>query len=127
MEAPKERWSGSDAGPVVRPYALTRGRTRPRGLVADLVTILVATGRSMDRRTWLSREQRRLLDLCRRPSTPADLASRTDLPLRVVQILLDDLYQYGLIEELPQAVQSQETGRPDPKILMRLLDELRRL
>jgi hypothetical protein len=127
VEAPKERWSGADAGPVVRPYALTRGRTRPRGLMIDLVTILVATGRSMDHRTWLSREQRRLLDLCRRPSTPADLASQTDLPLRVVQILLDDLYQYGLIEELPQAVQSQETGRPDPKILMRLLDELRRL
>jgi Protein of unknown function (DUF742) len=127
VEAPKERWSGADAGPVVRPYALTRGRTRPRGPMIDLVTILVATGRSTDHRTWLSREQRRLLDLCRRPSTPADLASQTDLPLRVVQILLDDLYEYGLIEELPQAVQSQETGRPDPKILMRLLDELRRL
>lgn len=109
----------------MRPYAVTRGRTRPRGLVVDLVTILVATGRTPGDRVWLSREQRRLLELCRRPSTPADLASETDLPFRVVQILLEDLHQYGLIEEVPQAAEPSE--RPDPRILMRVLDELRRL
>ncbi|WP_433462124.1 DUF742 domain-containing protein [Spirillospora sp. CA-128828] len=124
MESPRERWVGADAGPVVRPYAVTRGRTRPRGLVIDLVSVLVATGRPPDGRVWLSREQRRLLELCRRPSTPADLASETDLPFRVVQILLEDLHQYGLIEEMPQAA---HTERPDPRILMRVLDELRRL
>ncbi|NDU73148.1 DUF742 domain-containing protein [Actinomadura sp. DSM 109109] len=124
MESPRERWVGPDAGPVVRPYAVTRGRTRPRGLVLDLVTVMVATGRTPADRVWLSREQRRLLELCRQPSTPADLASETDLPLRVVQILLEDLHQYGLVEEMPQAAQ---TERPDPRILMRVLDELRRL
>ncbi|RFS84265.1 DUF742 domain-containing protein [Actinomadura spongiicola] len=124
METPRERWIGQDAGPVVRPYAVTRGRTRPRGVVIDLVTILVATGRTPGEKVWLSREQRRLLELCRRPSTPADLASEIDLPFRVVQILLEDLYQYGLIEETAPAEQSD---RPDPRILMRVLDELRRL
>jgi hypothetical protein len=124
VESPRERWVGPDAGPVVRPYAVTRGRTRPRGLVLDLVTVLVATGRTPADQIWLSREQRGLLELCGRPSTPADLASETDLPLRVVQILLEDLHQYGLIEEMPQAAQ---TERPDPRILMRVLDELRRL
>ncbi|MDL4817466.1 DUF742 domain-containing protein [Actinomadura opuntiae] len=128
METPRERWVGADAGPIVRPYAVTRGRTRPRGLVADLVTLLVATGRTPGERVWLSREQRRLLELCRNPSTPADLASDTDLPLRVVQVLLADLHHYGLIEELPQGGPAgHSTGRPDPKILMRVLDELRRL
>ncbi|MFC5752208.1 DUF742 domain-containing protein [Actinomadura rugatobispora] len=127
MESPKERWIGRDAGPIVRPYAVTRGRVRPRGLAIDLITILVATGRGPDGRVRLTREQRTLLELCRRPSTPADLASETDLPFRVVQILLEDLHQYGLIEELPQAVQDEQDGRPDPRILMRLLDELRRL
>ncbi|RKS73051.1 uncharacterized protein DUF742 [Actinomadura pelletieri DSM 43383] len=124
MDTPRERWIGQDAGPVVRPYAVTRGRTRPRGVVIDLVTILVATGRTPGEKVWLSREQRRLLELCRRPSTPADLASEIDLPFRVVQILLEDLYQYGLIEETAPAEQSD---RPDPRILMRVLDELRRL
>ncbi|WP_242889708.1 MULTISPECIES: DUF742 domain-containing protein [Actinomadura] len=115
---------GRDAGPVVRPYAMTRGRTRPRGAAIDLVTILVATGQQPGDRVWLSREQRRLLELCRQPSTPADLASETDLPFQVVQILLADLHQYGLIEEMRQ---SEEPDRPDPRILMRVLDELRRL
>jgi hypothetical protein len=108
----------------VRPYAVTRGRTRPRGIVIDLVTILVATGRPPAEQFSLSREQRRLLELCRRPSTPADLASEIDLPFRVVQILLEDLYQYGLIEETAPA---EQPDRPDPRILMRVLDELRRL
>ncbi|MEV5828919.1 DUF742 domain-containing protein [Spirillospora sp. NPDC052242] len=124
METPRERWIGRDAGPVVRPYAMTRGRTRTRGLVLDLVTVLVATGRPPGERVWLSREQRALLELCRRPSTPADLASETDLPFRVVQILLEDLHHYGLIEEVQQA---RQADRPDPRLLMRVLDELRRL
>ncbi|MFV2177029.1 DUF742 domain-containing protein [Actinomadura sp. LOL_016] len=124
METPRERWIGRDAGPVVRPYAMTRGRTRTRGLVLDLVTVLVATGRTPGERVWLSREQRGLLELCRRPSTPADLASETDLPFRVVQILLEDLHHYGLIEEVQQA---RPADRPDPRLLMRVLDELRRL
>ncbi|HLV74924.1 uncharacterized protein DUF742 [Actinomadura hallensis] len=127
MEKPRERWVGREAGPIVRPYAMTRGRTRPRGVVVDLVTIVVATGRTPGDRVWLSREQRRLLELCRRPSTPADLASETDLPFRVVQILLEDLHQYGLVEVVPQTDPDEQTDRPDPRILMRVLDELRRL
>ncbi|TDB88607.1 DUF742 domain-containing protein [Actinomadura sp. KC216] len=124
METPRERWVGQDAGPIVRPYAMTRGRTRPRGIVIDLVTILVATGRTPGERVWLSREHRRLLELCARPSTPADLASEIDLPFRVVQILLEDLFQHGLIEE---TTRTEQPDRPDPRILMRVLDELRRL
>lgn len=127
MEKPRERWVGREAGPIVRPYAMTRGRTRPRDVVVDLVTIVVATGRTPGDRVWLSREQRRLLELCRRPSTPADLASETDLPFRVVQILLEDLHQYGLVEVVPQTDPDEQTDRPDPRILMRVLDELRRL
>jgi hypothetical protein len=125
MDAPRERWIGQDAGPIVRPYAVTRGRTSPRGAPIDLVAIMVATGLEPGERIRLSREQRRLLALCRRPSTPADLASDADLPLRVVQILLDDLRQYGLIEQQRQPATTTE--RPDARILMRVLDELRRL
>jgi hypothetical protein len=65
-----------------------------------------------------------LLELCSRPITPADLASRADLPFRVVQILLADLGHYRLVEEMRQ---SEQPGRPDPQILKRVLDELRRL
>ena len=29
MAAPKDRWLDREAGPVVRPYAVTKGRTAP--------------------------------------------------------------------------------------------------
>ncbi len=35
----KEQWLDEAAGPIVRPYAVTRGRTRPRGEKLDLVTM----------------------------------------------------------------------------------------
>ncbi|MDN3354426.1 DUF742 domain-containing protein [Actinomadura sp. DC4] len=124
MEVPRERWVGRDAGPVVRPYAMTRGRTGSGDAKLDLITILVATGRESNDFIRLSREQRRLLELCGRPTTVADLASEVDLPLRVVQVLLGDLLQQDRIEEVPQALL---TERPDPRILMRVLDDLRRL
>ncbi|MEU6750049.1 DUF742 domain-containing protein [Spirillospora sp. NPDC046719] len=123
-DEPRERVVGREAGPLIRPYAVTRGRTRPRGAPLDLVTLLAATGNEPDGAPALSSSQRRLLELCRRPSTPADLASETGLPLRVVQILLDDLRQHRLIQELLPPTPSD---RPDPRLLMRVLDELRRL
>ena len=37
MPANDERWLDAEAGPVVRPYALTQGRTRHTGESFDLV------------------------------------------------------------------------------------------
>ena len=34
-----DRWLDRDAGPIVRPYALTGGRTRPKGKTFDLMTM----------------------------------------------------------------------------------------
>ena len=124
METPRERWIDKDAGPLVRPYALTRGRTRVQGLRLDLVTMLVVTGRSPSPRSFLSQEQRRLLHLCRTPMTLADLTSEMDLPLGVTRVLVADLYQQGLIEERRAAPMAE---RPSPEILKRVLDDLRAL
>jgi hypothetical protein len=124
METPRERWIGAEAGPIVRPYAMTRGRTRPRGIRFDLVTILAATGRTPADHVRLSSEQRRLLALCLQPITTADLASETGLPLGVVQVLLGDLHHHGLIEEERQPAPGE---RPDAQLLRRVLDDLRAL
>jgi hypothetical protein len=118
-----ERWVDSDAGPLVRPYAITRGRTQPRGERFDLVTILVGTGRPTPRPGGLSHEQIRLLDLCRLSYTIADLASEMDLPLGVVAVLADDLIELGLLT----VVRATSTDRPDLALLRRIRDELRAL
>ena len=40
------KWVDRDSDPVVRPYALTGGRTEPAdGEVLDLIAIIVASGR----------------------------------------------------------------------------------
>ncbi|WP_121436916.1 DUF742 domain-containing protein [Actinomadura pelletieri] len=131
--AGRERWLDAAAGPVVRPYAVTRGRTRPNGEPLDIVTILVATGRRPAEPGRLSRPQRRMLALCRRPSALADLASDLDLPLGVIRVLAGDLLDSGLVDvqrwSPPDPLNANSTGRPhtDPNLLRKVLDELRAL
>ncbi|MBA9007004.1 MULTISPECIES: DUF742 domain-containing protein [Thermomonospora] len=120
---PPERWLDEAAGPLVRPYALTGGRARPRGEPLDIVTILIATGLPVPARVRLTREQQRLLSLCRRPYTVADLASELNLPLGVVGVLVEELLEHRLIE----VTRPMAAARPDPGLLRRVIDELRTL
>lgn len=130
----RERWLDAAAGPIVRPYAVTRGRTRPAGEPLDIVAILVATGRPPAEPGRLSRHQRRLLALCRRPHALADLASDLGLPLGVIRVLAGDLIESGLVDVQRWSTPATPTGRPaviqphtDQNLLRMVLDELRAL
>ena len=116
-------WLDREAGPVVRPYALTRGRTRPPGATLGLIDQVSAAGPLVADARGLGPEHRRLLDLCRGPTAVADLASETDLPLGVVRVLLGDLLERGLVvvAEPAEADSSEET------VLRSVLDGLRGL
>jgi hypothetical protein len=121
---PADQWLDRDAGPVVRPYALTGGRTRPRGESFDLLAMVgsAVDARSIDR-MLLEPEHAQVLRLCRRPMPVADLASDLDLPLGVVRILLSDMRERGLITIGKPA----RTGLADPRVLKDVADALRRL
>jgi hypothetical protein len=121
------KWTGRDSGPVVRPYALTGGRTEPAGgTVLDLIAVIVDTGRGKapGDPLGLSPEHRRLLSLCRRPATVADVASDTGLPVGVVRVLLADLIQQGRIKVLPQRPAGDQ---PSTELLREVLHGLRAL
>jgi hypothetical protein len=105
LTAPHDRWKAEDPGPLVRLYALTRGRTRPTGARLDLVTLLIATWNPVTSEMNLGKEHHELRALCREPAAVADLASEVDLPVTIVQILLGDLCQHGLLQEVPQQCQ----------------------
>jgi hypothetical protein len=96
MPSNDERWLDAEAGPVVRPYALTQGRTRHTGDSFDLVATVMATRAAADTSS-LAPEHLSVLQLARAPTTVADIASDVDLPLGVVRILLADLRELGLI------------------------------
>jgi hypothetical protein len=120
----RDSWYDEEAGPVVRPYAVTRGRTRPVGETLDLIAIVTAIRGVRPDPEHLDPEHFELLRLCRLPTSVADLASALDLPLGVVQILLADLRERSLIgvhHPIPPA------QLPDPRILREVADGLRRL
>lgn len=124
MNAPQDRWLDHEAGPIVRPYAMTRGRTRPAGEMFDLMAVVVATQVPPARSFWLTPEHLRLLELCQRPITVVDVASDLNLPLGVVRVLLGDLRVEGSIS----VRKPQVTGpQADEFVLKDVLNGLRAL
>jgi DNA-binding transcriptional ArsR family regulator len=124
MPSPDDTWHDEEAGPVVRPYAVTRGRTRPTGESLDLIATVRSTGLPPPDLWVLDPEHFSLLRLCRVPTSVADLASDLDLPLGVIRILLADLRDRGLVtirRPVPPA------RLHDPRILREVADGLRRL
>lgn len=123
----ESKWVDRNAGPVVRPYAVTGGRTEPAdGEVLDLITIVVAAahGGGDSDPIEFSPEHRRIVGLCRRPATVADIASDTALPLGVVRVLLADLIQSGRVKVLNQRAAGQQ---PSTDLLREVLHGLRAL
>jgi Protein of unknown function (DUF742) len=123
MPSNDERWLDADAGPVVRPYALTQGRTRHTGESFDLVATVMAT-RSFADPALLAPEHLRVLQLARLPTTVADIASDVDLPLGVVRVILADLRELGLIVISTPMVMAE---RVDKHTLREVLNGLRSL
>jgi hypothetical protein len=116
-------WVDRDAGPVVRPYALTGGLTRPSGQRFDLLDLVRAVRRSARDLPQLSPEQAELLQRCQMPTTLVDLAADLDLPAGVIRILVSDLRERGLIT----IHRPQPAGFSDLKILQEVVNGLRRI
>jgi hypothetical protein len=113
MAPDDERWLDAQAGPVVRPYTLTQGRTRHAGEAMDLVSTVTATSTRVADHGALGPEHAWVLQLARRPTTVVDIASDVDLPLGVVRILLGDLRELGLIAikaPVPMAARRVDKG-----------------
>jgi hypothetical protein len=121
-----DRWRGHNSGPVVRPYAVTGGRTEPAdGEVLDLIAVVVATGLPAAPEAGRpSPEHRRILALCGQQITVADLAADTALPVGVVRVLIADLTMQGAVTVVRQQPTDQ---RSEKNVLQEILDGLRAL
>ncbi|MFF3885544.1 DUF742 domain-containing protein [Streptomyces sp. NPDC001914] len=126
---PGSQWYDQEAGPLVRPYAVTGGRTTagPAGTHFDLIA-LVTLDRAVpgaDEDTSLGPEHRTLIDLCRAETqSVAELAAGTGLPVGVVRVLLGDLLERGWVtvnRPVPPA------HLPDERILREVIEGLRAL
>ncbi len=112
MPSNDERWLDAEAGPVVRPYALTQGRTRVSGASFDIVATVLARRARITDPGRLGPEHLAVLHLAQVPTTVVDIASDVDLPLGVVRILLGDLRELGLVTiEAPISMKARQVDR----------------
>jgi hypothetical protein len=107
------------AGPLVRPYAMTRGRTRASRVELDLVTLVVAVP-SQQNVPNAEPEYWSILSMCRQPTSIAEISAGLDLPLGVVKVLVGDLIDM-------RRVIYRSGVAPAPDVLQAVLDGIRRL
>jgi hypothetical protein len=125
-----DKWRPRNAGRVVRPYAVTGGRTEPvDGEPLDLLAVVVAVRQRPDTSEAndglrLAPEHRRILAVCRRRITVADVAADVDLPVGVVRVLLADLIQDGAVIVMRQRPAGEQASNDT---LQEILNGLRAL
>src|SRR5215475_376676 len=89
-------------GALVRPYAVTRGRTKPRVDIAiEALVETTALGRSVGGHNGASlqgREQQHIVALCDgRLQSLAEISARMQLPLGVARVLVADMAADGMV------------------------------
>ncbi|MCP2325497.1 hypothetical protein HDA40_004004 [Hamadaea flava] len=115
-------------GALVRPYAVTRGRTRPRLEIA--IEALVETtmrGRSTQSTKGAGREHQHIASLCDgRLQSLAEIAARMQLPLGVARVLIADMAADGLVA-VYEPTSFETNDAVGTELLERVLSGLRRL
>jgi len=115
-----DRWFDEEAGPLVRPYAMTGGRTRSEQADLELITLVVASRRRHAEPDSMGPEYLRILTLCQNPTSVAEISAQLELPLGVVKVLLGDLIDQKLVN-------FRAALTPDNEVLQAVLNGIRRL
>ena len=90
-----EHWFDDAAGRLIRPYAVSNGRTEPSNPM-ELLSMVIATGHRPYGQ--LGPDHAQALDLCGSVTTVAEVAARLRLPAVVTKILLSDLVDWGAVD-----------------------------
>ena len=122
-------------GALVRPYAVTRGRTRPRldiaieALVETTVRGRGAEARNVNNGAAQGREHQYIATLCDgRLQSLAEIAARMQLPLGVARVLIADMAADGLVAVYePTSFDGETNDSVGTELLERVLSGLRRL
>ncbi|MEU6858758.1 MULTISPECIES: DUF742 domain-containing protein [Glycomyces] len=116
-------------GSLVRPYAVTRGRTRPQLEIA-LEALVETTARGRSGQFLGGREQKVIVDLCGgRLQSLAEIAARMEVPLGVARVLVADMAADGLLAvHAPTGFDADGADESvGTELLERVLSGLRRL
>ncbi|MFD9541742.1 DUF742 domain-containing protein [Streptomyces sp. NPDC060022] len=111
--------------PLVRPYAMTGGRTRPRYQLA--IEALVSTTADPSRLQGQLPEHQRICRLCIEIKSVAEISALLTIPLGVARILVADLAEAGLVAIHQPGGDEAAGGQPAVTLLERVLSGLRKL
>jgi hypothetical protein len=123
-EPTEDAWLDDKAGPIVRPYVMTRGRTEPIRGDFNLISLVVATRMVGTKEVGLNPEHLAIVRLCQEPLSVAEVAAHLDLPAGTIRVLLGDLFDKGFVTiQDPQP----EVDIRDRRMYEAVLDGLRAL
>ena len=108
-------------GPLVRPYAVTGGRTRPD---YELASRRWSRPPARDRTAESTAPERSSSATCAGGPVVAEIAAYLRMPLGVARVLVGDMAQEGLVRVHQAAA---PTDRPDLALMQRVLNGLRNL
>ncbi|WP_158879459.1 DUF742 domain-containing protein [Amycolatopsis anabasis] len=115
---------GEEPRTRVRPYVLTRGRTRGARELAIETLVSVRPGARWEGAARHT-EYQPVRVICAHPRSVAEVAAGLCVPLGVARVLLSDLAELELVHIHESATAAD--GRPPMVLMQRVLDGLRRL
>jgi hypothetical protein len=110
-----------ESGPIVRPYALTGGRTKCQRAY-PLETLVMTTFMGEHYADGGSPEAQAICALCAESRSIAEIAALIKVPVGVARVLVGDLVREGLV-----MVHEPSGDAPDMVLLERVLSGLRNL
>ena len=115
--------SGSAPSSLVRPYAVTKGRTKPKSQL-PLEALISATEAARNESGMLTPEWQAISDLCREWRSVAEISALLRMPLGVARVLVADMSEQGLVQ-IRSSLNNDD--RPNTNLLERVLSGLRKL
>jgi len=108
----------------VRPYALTGGRVRSATeLALETIVVVTDTGRSATADT--TTERMAITELADDPISIVEISAHLSIPLGVARVLVGDMVTEGFLNtHHNDSASAQPGGRPDQRLLERVLNGL---
>jgi uncharacterized protein DUF742 len=92
----REPWPSSPEASLVRPYTLTAGRTEA-GVELPLEAPVQTLRAGLGRRWPASDARGKIVQLCLKSPSVAEISARLDLPIGVTRVLIGDLVLSGYL------------------------------
>ena len=109
---------------ALRPYVITKGRSRPTRNTVSIETLLITVDPARDLPVTATREEHALIRICEHLLSLVEAAAHLELPVSLVTILASDLIDGGYLSARAGVPQN---SRPDSKLLQEVLNGLRRI